>query len=192
MHDINILQIGIIHEITQEFADNATSYRKAFIIGGSEKLAGILFDYYIAADPTLLLRNPFVYKTGRLIPSYNNTAMLPSIPTIGSFGFGTPKKGFEKIVVKVQEEFEEAIIRLNIPAADFGDADGANARQIAANCKALIHKKGIQLQVTHDFSDKKGVLDFLAQNSINVFLYEDLQVGDYPVQLIMHWLFNGH
>jgi hypothetical protein len=82
VHDINILQIGIIHEITQEFADNATNYRKAFIIGGSEKLAGILFDYYIAADPTLLLRNPFVYKTGRLIPSYHNTAMLPSVPRL--------------------------------------------------------------------------------------------------------------
>ncbi|MEO5889550.1 MAG: hypothetical protein ABIQ31_04815 [Ferruginibacter sp.] len=169
---IDILQIGIIHEITQERADNATTYRKTFIVGGSEKFSNTLFDYYIAADSTLLLRNPFVYKTGRLIPSYKNIFPLPEITTIGSFGFGTPQKGFEKIVVKVQEEFDEAIIRLNIPAADFGDADGANAKKIVANCKTLINKKGIQLQVSHDFLDDGKMLDFLAQNSINVFLYE--------------------
>lgn len=173
VHDIDILQIGIIHEITQELADKATAYRKSFIFGGSEKLANVLFDYYIAADPILLLRNPLVYKTGRLIPSYKNNIPRPAITTIGSFGFGTPKKGFEKIVSRVQDEFDEAIIRLNIPSADFGDADGANARQIASNCRALIQKKGIQLEVTHDFLDNKGVLDFLAASSINVFLYEN-------------------
>ncbi|MEJ7587332.1 MAG: hypothetical protein WKI04_07190 [Ferruginibacter sp.] len=51
VHDIRVLQIGIIHEITQELADSATNYRKPFIIGGSNKLANVLFDYYIAADP---------------------------------------------------------------------------------------------------------------------------------------------
>jgi len=173
VHDIDVLQIGIIHEITQEIADRATSYRKKFIVGGSQKLSNVLFDYYIAADPTLLLRNPLVFKTGRLIQSYKNNFPLPAVTTIGSFGFGTPKKGFEKIVTKVQEEFDEALIRLNIPAADFGDADGSNAKKIAAGCKALIQKKGIRLQITHDFLDNKGVMDFLAQNSVNVFLYED-------------------
>ena len=173
VHEIDILQIGIIHEITQEIADNATNYRKEYLVRSYDKLANVLFDYYIAADPTLLLRNPFVYKTGRLVPTYTNKYALPVIPTIGSFGFGTPKKGFEKIVTQVQEEFDEAIIRLNIPFADYGDTDGSKARQIAANCKALINKKGIKLELTHDFLDDKEMLNFLAQNSINVFLYED-------------------
>ncbi len=173
VHDIDILQIGIIHEITQEIADNATNYRKEYLIRSFDKLANVLFDYYIAADPTLLLRNPFVYKTGRLVPEYTNNFAIPIIATIGSFGFGTPKKGFEKIVSRVQEEFDEAIIRLNIPFADFGDADGKQARQIASNCNALINKKGIKLDITHDFWDDNAMLNFLAQNSINVFLYED-------------------
>jgi len=43
IHDINILQVGIIHEITQELADNATAYRKPLIVGGSSKLANVLF-----------------------------------------------------------------------------------------------------------------------------------------------------
>jgi SAM-dependent methyltransferase len=170
---IQILQIGIIHEITQYAADTATAYKKKFLPVGVSRLSNSLFDYYIAPDPTLLLRNPFVYKTGRLIPSYQNNFPLPSKPVIGSFGFGTPKKGFEKIVQLVQQEFDEAIIRFNIPAADFGDKTGVNARIIAEKCKALVVKPGIQLIVTHDFLDNKTMLDFLAQNTINIFLYEN-------------------
>lgn len=170
---INILQIGIVHEITQAIADEATSYRNKIIPGTGIKLINSLFDCYIAPDPTLLLRNPNVYKTGRLVQSYHNSYPLPLVPTIGSFGFGTPNKGFEDIVSKVQQEFDEAVIRLNIPAADFGDVNGDNAKKIAADCKSIITKKGIELKVTHDYLDGKGVLDFLAQNSINVFLYKD-------------------
>src|SRR5918993_3127372 len=72
VHDVPVLQLGIIHEITQQIADNATGYRKPFLVGDSTKLLNVLFDFYVAADPTLLLRNPRVYKTGRLIPSYKN------------------------------------------------------------------------------------------------------------------------
>ena len=169
---IQIPQIGIIHEITQHVADAATNYKKKLLFGVSN-LSNSLFDFYITPDPTLLLLNPFVYKTGRLIPSYQNNFPLPSKPVIGSFGFGTPKKGFEKIVQLVQQEFDEAVIRFNIPAADFGeDKDGVKARGIAEKCKALIVKPGVQLIVTHDFLDNKAMLDFLAQNTVNIFLYE--------------------
>ena len=170
--DIQIPQIGIIHDITQHVADTATVYRNKYVVGASN-LINSLFDFYIASDPTLLLRNPFVYKTGRLIPSYQNDFPVSSKPIIGSFGFGTPKKGFEKIVQLVLQEFDEAVVRLNIPYADFGDKQGINARAIAAKCKELISRPGIELIVTHDFMDKKAMLDFLAQNTINVFLYED-------------------
>jgi SAM-dependent methyltransferase len=170
---IQIPQIGIIHEITQHIADTATNYKKKFILGGVSDLSNSLFDFYITPDPTLLLRNPFVYKTGRLIPSYQNDFPLPSKPVIGSFGFATPKKGFENIVRLVQEEFDEAVIRFNIPAADFGeDKDGAKARGIAEKCKALIVKPGVQIVLTHDFLDAKTMLDFLAKNTVNIFLYE--------------------
>src|SRR6185503_10748833 len=78
----NIVQIGIIHEITQEVADNATGYGNKFIFGPSQKKLNSLFDFYIAADPTLLLKNPLVFKTGRLIPEYHNTFPLPQITSI--------------------------------------------------------------------------------------------------------------
>jgi hypothetical protein len=170
---IEIMQIGIIHEITQQISDGATNYRNLLVLQKGSKLINTLFDFYIAADPTLLLKNPSVYKTGRLIANYKNKFSYPEIPTIGSYGFGTPNKGFERIVLKVQEEFDEAIIRFNIPFAEFGDKDGARALSIAENCRKLVKKPGIALQISHDFLDKNELLDFLAKNSINVFLYED-------------------
>lgn len=178
---IQIPQIGIIHEITQYVADTATNYKNKLLLGvsnfGVSNLSNSLFDFYIAPDPTLLLLNPYVYKTGRLIPSYKNNFPVPSKPVIGSFGFGTPSKEFEKIVQLVQWEFDEAVIRFNIPAADFGDKNCVNARTIAEKCKSLIIKPGIQLIVTHDFLDNKDMLDFLAKNTINVFLYKDTTSG---------------
>ena len=169
---ITVPQIGLIHEITQEIADTATAYRNTWILGRMHKKLNALFDFYIAADPTLLLKNPLVFKTGRPVPDYV-VPPPPSAFTVGSFGFATPKKGFERIVEKVQEEFDEAIIRLNMPSADFGDKDGVRAKAIAEKCRRSIHKKGIQLEISHEFFDEKQLLDFLAGNSMNVFMYED-------------------
>lgn len=172
---VHPVQVGIIHEVTQSIADTATGYGNKFITGPSQKKLNTLFDFYIAADPTLLLKNPLVFKTGRLVPEYQPATPAPAIPAIGSFGFATPNKGFEKLVQKVQEEFEEAVIRINMPSADFGDPDGSRARQIAENCRQLVHKPGIKLDITHSFMSTTALLDFLAGNSINVFMYEDKQ-----------------
>jgi hypothetical protein len=174
VNSIKVTQIGIIHEVTQRVADLSTAYRKRFILGRTKRLYNSLFDFYIAPDPTLLLRNDLVYKTGRLIQPYQNTFPIPKKVTVGSFGFATPGKGFEEIVQLVQQEFDEAIIRFNIPAADFGDKNGINAKNTAERCKALISKPGIELIITHDFLDNKAILDFLAQNTVNVFLYKDM------------------
>lgn len=153
-----IPQFGVFHEVTQRGADGADR---------------ALFDFHIAPDPTLLLRNSIVFKTGRLVPRYATTRPVPTIPTIGSFGFATRGKGFERLVREVQRDFDEAEIRLHIPSAHFGDQQGEAARAIVNECRASIHKPGIRLVVTHDFLTNEQVLDFLAGNSINVFLYED-------------------
>ncbi|MEO7264351.1 MAG: hypothetical protein ABIW38_05530, partial [Ferruginibacter sp.] len=170
---VKAIQIGIIHEVTQELADNATSYHNKFIPGPFNRKLNSLFDFYIAADPTLLLKNPFVFKTGRLIQTYHTETTDPAITTIGSFGFGTPNKGFEDLVARVQEEFDEAIINFNIPTADFDDPQGENARKIAAECRSLIRKPGIQLNINHDFLSQSELLNFLSGNSMNCFFYKD-------------------
>ncbi len=173
--DIKIKQIGIIHEITQTVADTATAYRNRFIIGRPSKIINSLFDYYIAADPTLLLKNPIVFKTGRLIKEFTSVLKEDkiSIPVIGSFGFGTPNKGFQKLIERVQNEFDEAIIKINMPFAAFGDKNGDCAKTIANKCFKIVNKKNIQLEINHDFLEPQALLKFLSGNDLNVFLYED-------------------
>jgi SAM-dependent methyltransferase len=152
--------VGIIHEVTQKVADGANDS---------------LFDFYIAPDPTLVLRNSAVYKTGRLVPAYTNRLPMPSTVTIGSFGFGLQGKGFERLIETVQEQFNDAVVRLHIPYADFGDADGAGAREIASRCQGLIKKDGIQLELSHHFMPRNELMDFLAGNSLNAFFYQEQQ-----------------
>jgi len=155
---VHVPHIQIIHEVTQFVADSTDDS---------------FFDFHIAADPTLLLKNPLVFKTGRLVPEYFNQFPLPAVPTIGSFGFGTFGKGFEKLISTVQNEFDKAVIRLHIPFAAFGDADGKSARTISESCKSIITKPGINISITHNFLDKQGLLNFLAQNSLNAFFYAE-------------------
>lgn len=156
-HKVKAIQIGIIHDVTQKISDISTDW---------------LFDYYIAADPTLLLKNPIVYKTGRLVPHFENKPLQNSKITIGSFGFATYGKGFIKIIDKVAQEFDEAIINLNISFAKFGDERGNNARKLAEIAKKSIKKKGIMLNISHDHHSIEGLLEFLSRNDLNIFLYE--------------------
>ncbi|MGC3947706.1 MAG: methyltransferase domain-containing protein [Chryseolinea sp.] len=154
------IHVGTIHEVYQGYADKADS---------------TLFDFHIAADPTLLLKNPLVYKTGRLLPKKAvHVNRVGEDILIGSFGFATPGKGFEKIIDLVEREFDKATIRLNIPFAKFGDADGSLAKQMAQKCRDRISKPDIRLEVNHDYLEKDDLLYFLGQNTVNIFLYDDM------------------
>jgi SAM-dependent methyltransferase len=155
---VKVPHIEIIHEVSQEVVDAADDS---------------FFHYHIAPDPTLLKKNPLVFKTGRLVLEYKNQYELPKIPTIGSFGFGMAGKGFHKLISRVQDEFDTAIIRLHIPFATFGDSDGKAAHSIAKQCKELIVKPGIELQLSHEFLSQKQLFNFLAQNSLNAFFYDE-------------------
>lgn len=155
---IKVPQAGIIHEVTQPVADRADNS---------------LFNFYIAHDPTLQLKNPLVFKAGRLIPQYENRFELPATPIIGSFGFAG-KKGHKTIIELVQKEFDAAVIRLNIPFAAFGDKHGEMAKAIADDCRSVLRKPGVELVITHDFLEEPELLDFLAKNTINAFLYEPM------------------
>ena len=182
---INIPQIGIIHEITQNIADTAVP-KKTFCITKLNKLDNSLFDFYIAADPTLLLKNPLVFKTGRVIANYYNNFQSPSSVIVSSFGFGTEKKGFENIINQVQLEFDKAEIRINIPFSEFCDKGGQKAKHYEEKCKKLIYKPDIKLIFTNKYYNAQELLDFLAQSTINVFLYEDKVDVEYQAYLTMH------
>lgn len=150
----NILHYGIYHEGTED------------LNGG--------FDKYIMIDSTFADSGNRFSIPRPLFEGYETTSHLPSIPTIGSFGFGFNNKGFEKLVKLVNKEFDEAIIRLHIPFAFYGDSDGAISKSIASACESHVTKPNIKLVITHDFLSDEQVLDFLSGNTINAFLYDDM------------------
>lgn len=156
-----ITQIGFIHEITEAVIDQYCN----------------IWDFCICSDPTLPLNQSRMFKTGRMIFQYENKFTVPNIVTVGSFGFGCAHKGYERLVQRVQDEFDDAIIRINMAFQTPGDADGARARERAVICQSLIKKPGIKLEVSHEFFSFTGLLDFLAKNTVNVFLYDDMYRG---------------
>lgn len=93
------------------------------------------------------------------------------IPVIGSFGFGFDHKGFDKICSLVQNSFEQAIIHLHITHAFF--ANGNPSNEVIEKCKSVIHKPEIKLKVTTNFVDDYDILQFLSNNSVNIFLYDE-------------------
>jgi SAM-dependent methyltransferase len=154
-----IPQIGMIHEVSQKVADSTTNYP---------------FDAYIAPDPTLILKNPIVYKTGRLLLKNRLSRKHNNIPIIGSFGFGSPNKNFDLLVKKVGSEFGKAIIRLNVSFARFGDEDGSSARKAISKCITIAKQyPKIKFEYSHDFLDQQQLLEFLNSNTLNAFLYSD-------------------
>ena len=155
---LKVPQAGILHEVTQRVAHFANNS---------------LFDYHIAPDPTLQPDNPLVFKTGRLLPHYVNHQPVPKITTVGCFGFGTKGKGFDKVVRRVHEEYDRAIIRLHMPVATFADAQASGVVAAEEACRALITKPGVELRITHEFLSMPQLLDFLAGNTINAFFYDE-------------------
>lgn len=156
------VNIALMHEMTQAEAD---------------AMPDRFFQHYVMGDPTLIENNPAVFKTGRLILPYTNTKKVPDIVTIGTFGFSVGSKGYQRLIDVVQDEFDEAIIRIHIPSNGIIDADGAVAYRHAAECQRRIRKPGIKIQASHEFLDRNAMLDFLAGNTVNAFLYDYLKVA---------------
>lgn len=155
----DVPQLGMIHEVTQKVADRSNN---------------LIFDYHIAADPTLILKNSLVYNTGRLLLNSNSEIKDNVIPVIGSFGYATPNKRFELLVQKVCDEFKVAVIKLNLPFSRFVDPDGNIARRIIINCQQIISKyKGISLVYSHNYLSDAQLLMFLSSNTLNAFFYKE-------------------
>ncbi len=142
------------------------------------------FDAYCALDPTMKVDDRRVYAFPRPLEfsSIVTDDKNPSIPTIGTFGFATPGKGFELVVDAVNKEFDEAIIRINIPAGTYADnsfwgLQKQNYADYLQNLCQKVAKKGIQVIVTNEYMSKESLISWCAQNTLNCFLYNRNQPG---------------
>jgi hypothetical protein len=137
----------------------------------------VQFDYYIVHDPSANFSNPVLFKSARPIPPFQESVAPPSRLTIGTYGFATPGRGFEGLVARANAEFDDCVIRINIPNCHFGDPDGAEARRVADRCRTLITKPNVELRITHDFLTMTEIMTFLAGNSLNAFFCEPAGSG---------------
>jgi len=115
----------------------------------------------------------------RPIYDYDNKYPKNKIPVIGSFGLlSSFHKGFDEITRRVNAEFDEAVINLHFPWAEFCDAGKTYIDRMVANCKRENIKPGIKLNLTHHLMNDFELLDFLAKNDINIFYYRPVpQIG---------------
>ncbi len=121
------------------------------------------------------------FKKSFILPrplfKYDGTYPNNDIVTIGSFGFGGWQKGFTRLVEKVNAEFDEAVINIQMPFAYFGDRWGKETKKVAEECRRLNTNPGVRLNVDHTFLSNEDTLKFLAGNDINVFLYKSSNQG---------------
>ena len=131
------------------------------------------FHGYCVLDPTIRCRNKKVFGFPRPLETIDE--LLPykenEIPIIGSFGFATKGKGFQHVVEAVNKEFDQAIVKINIPYGDFVPQSKEYADYIGDLCKKKA-KPGIQVIITHLYMEKRALIDWCAQNTLNCFLYD--------------------
>ena len=142
------------------------------------------FDVYCVLDPTMHVRDRRAYAFPRPleVPDHVPLYIEPPIPVIGSFGFATPGKGFELVVDAVNNEFEKAIIRINIPMGTYTEDAFWHLHNknygdyLADECKKRA-KPGIQVNITREFMSKPQLIEWCSQNTLNCFLYNRNQPG---------------
>lgn len=120
---------------------------------------------------------PGKFKVSRILHEYSGEIKFNDVLTIGTFGFGFGGKGYDRLVSRVCDEFDEAHIRMHIPFAHFGDQSGVYAQDWAARARSQVRKPGIQLFIDHEWFTTQQLLDFLAANDLNFFMYDDMARG---------------
>ena len=131
------------------------------------------FHGYCVLDPTIKSNNKKVFAFPRPLEIAEKTVPYreKEIPVIGSFGFATKGKGFQHVVEAVHKEFDQAVVKINIPYGDFVPESKAYAAFLAGICKQKA-KPGIEVVVTHSYMTKEELINWCAQNTLNCFLYD--------------------
>lgn len=129
------------------------------------------FDDCLIIDPTFKSNDPKLHAFPRPIIGclpIKRKESIPDVPVIGSFGFATMNKSFDLIVKQASEEFENAIVRINIPVAQYVPND--LFEQIKAECEKHV-RPGIELRITRDYMSSSDLIEWCGENDLNCFMY---------------------
>ena len=174
----SIKNIGIIHESQTTIFDIILNINPEIEDKLNDHIYSIPRPIYENVDK--MLEN-YIPSSSNIIDFINYKQ--DDIPIFGSFGFGTGGKGFDKIVKYINDNFDDAIIKLVIPLAHFHPSAVESNNAIKKQCFAENHKPGIHLLITHNFFSNEDLLYFFKTNYMNIFLYEK-QIGRGPSSVI--------
>lgn len=132
------------------------------------------FKYTLQANP-LPTAEENVFSLPRLLPDINTKPFIEKNPiTIGSIGFGVLDRGWLQVIDKVQQEYDEANIKFQMPFNSVVDPKGEQfTLKTAAMCKSKILKPGISLSINHRFLEVEEAVNWLSENTINLALYQE-------------------
>jgi hypothetical protein len=134
------------------------------------------FDAYLHQDPYYDKEDESNFALCRPLFDYTPTSTLEKNDTlnIGSFGFGFRVKHFDQICKIINEQFSYRKVQINLHLTTSHFCPNANDIQsIKQDCLNCITSDNIKLNMTHDFLTDIQMLDFLYQNDLNIFFYQN-------------------
>jgi hypothetical protein len=130
------------------------------------------FDGYLVMDPTYVSNHPRFHAFPRPIPPAKvDVYQHQEIPVIGSFGFATQDKYFDRIVEAAAKELNQARIKINIPRATYADPQDTMYEMIRQQCLSKA-RPGIEVEFTREFFTDDELIRWCSRNTVNVFLYD--------------------
>ena len=177
------------HGSTMPWLNDTTIQHKVKNIGIPHECTDSIFDIVCNIDPDapeshnrFSLPRPIFENIDNILKEQSSTNEIDEfigkyqnagLPIFGSFGFGFDNKGFDKIVMMVNESYDNAVIKFVIPVAHYGP----NIRttiNMKTKCLNVNNKEGVIIMITHIFFTNDDLLRFLHSNTMNIFLYDKM------------------
>jgi len=158
LNGLNVKKVVFYHD---DFNDHLRTFNAdAFIVGSQDE-----------NDPSRPSENKYYVLPRPIVERDVVEKERGDIISVGSFGTGSTRKGFQDVVTRVCNEYDEAIINFHITGAYFDYTNGATALAVSDLCRQHVTKPGIQLNITNDFITDEELALRLQQNDINIFMY---------------------
>ncbi len=133
------------------------------------------FDYYLHQNPCHPSVDGRNFALARPLFDYQAPSIERHDDTlhIGSFGFGFKCKHIDDICKIVNEQFHSQKVQINLHLTEsYFSPNMDTINSIKQDCLNSITHDNIKLNMTHDFLTDKQMLDFLANNDLNIFFYQ--------------------
>jgi len=132
------------------------------------------WDVYCVLDPTFTSTDKRMYSFPRPLESFRVPPYEENGITVGTFGFLTPGKGYDKVVEACAKEFTKATVRINVPVSpNVGKTWSQDNRLEVLRNEIKPHlRDGIEVVITQDYMTKEELVTWCSQNTLNCFLYD--------------------